>query len=102
MKPALRLHEAARAEVREAARWYEERREGLGTEFLDEVHRYLRWIVARELPGTATQARKGRDVRRVLLHRFPYAIHFEWRGTTCHVWAIAHTKRRPGYWRGRL
>jgi len=40
--------------------------------------------------------------RRILLKRFPYFIvFFEWQDEV-YIVAIAHAKRRPGYWRGRI
>lgn len=38
--------------------------------------------------------------RRCLLRRFPYALVFDIEPEAV-VLAFAHTKRRPGYWRGR-
>ena len=32
---------------------------------------------------------------------FPYSVYFEFRDKACVVWAIAHGRRRPGYWKGR-
>jgi hypothetical protein len=40
-------------------------------------------------------------VRRFLLPRFPFAVAYVIRGDDVLVLAIAHTRRRPGYWRGR-
>lgn len=35
------------------------------------------------------------------MRRFPYLIHFRVQGDTIQVVAIAHGKRRPGYWQIR-
>jgi plasmid stabilization system protein ParE len=67
--------------------------------FLDEVARVARRIVDRprsfpEWPGKAS-------VRRALLKRYPFAIGFVVGRTNDEpplIVAIAHTKRRPGYW----
>jgi toxin ParE1/3/4 len=40
--------------------------------------------------------------RRYLLRRFPYAIIYVVTDDALMVLAIAHTSRRPGYWRHRL
>jgi hypothetical protein len=37
----LEFHEAAKAELRDAADYYDDQREGLGSEFLDEIERLL-------------------------------------------------------------
>jgi hypothetical protein len=40
--------------------------------------------------------------RRLVLRRFPFAIVYRLAGEFVLVLAIAHMRRRPGYWRGRL
>jgi plasmid stabilization system protein ParE len=40
-------------------------------------------------------------VRRVILVKFPYSVFFYVRQGTAIVLAVAHAKRRPGYWTGR-
>jgi hypothetical protein len=41
-------------------------------------------------------------MRRVLTNRFPYAIIYLEYGDETLVVAIAHTSRRPGYWKNRM
>ena len=40
-------------------------------------------------------------VRYYILRRFPYTIHYEVAGTEVIVLAVAHQRRRPGYWQDR-
>ena len=42
------------------------------------------------------------EIRRALLTRFPYAIVFLIMSEEIRVLAVAHAKRRPGYWLNRL
>ena len=42
------------------------------------------------------------EIRRALLPRFPYALVFISTGVEIQVIAVAHTKRRPGYWLDRV
>ncbi len=42
-----------------------------------------------------------RTIRRFLLRRFPYVIIYEIVSDEIHILAVAHTKRRPGYWKNR-
>jgi hypothetical protein len=42
------------------------------------------------------------DVRRALLARFPYALVFLILEEGVRILAVAHAKRRPGYWLGRV
>jgi hypothetical protein len=97
-----RFHPAARDELQEAILWYEAARQGLGDEFRLEVEAYVDRLVARELPGTSLGFRRGHALRKLFLHRFPFALIFELRADELVVWAVAHTSRRPGFWRGRL
>jgi toxin ParE1/3/4 len=62
----------AERELDEAEAWYDERRPGLGLEFLDEVGVVLARIDVD--PAQFPKTRSG--VRRALLRRFPFAIYF--------------------------
>lgn len=50
-------------------------------------------------PGIGT--RGARDTRTVPLRRYPYSIHYRIAGPSIQVIAIAHHRRRPGYWSKR-
>jgi hypothetical protein len=66
----VRLDLAAELEIRQAALFYEDCREGLGEEFLDSVEAAFEQI--RQCP-TVWCILKGR-FRRYLLQRFPYGV----------------------------
>jgi toxin ParE1/3/4 len=100
---AVRLLPEARDEIQAAAAWYEEKRSGLGDEFLDAVEVALSSIGAAPLQFAKLETnRTRRDMRRALLKRFPYLIVFELRDDECLAVAVAHGRRRPNYWRKRL
>jgi plasmid stabilization system protein ParE len=40
-------------------------------------------------------------IRRMPLRRFPYSVIYQVRGDEIRVVALAHQRRKPGYWRGR-
>jgi len=40
--------------------------------------------------------------RRCLIPKFPYAVIFSVESDQVLIIAVAHTKRKPGYWAGRL
>jgi hypothetical protein len=42
-----------------------------------------------------------RSVRRILVHGFPYSLIYLERARTVWILAVAHHRRRPGYWRRR-
>jgi plasmid stabilization system protein ParE len=99
----VRLSAEATDELADAAAWYRERRAGLELEFLAEVEQVLP-LVARapasfpsllNIPGDL-------EVRRALLPRFPYAVIFFELESEIRVLAVAHVKRRPGYWLNRV
>jgi hypothetical protein len=90
-------------ELAEAALWYEARREGLGLEFLAEVEAMLPLVEHRPRSFPRLQAIAERlEIRRALLPRFPYAVVFLVRDEEIRVLAVAHAKRRPGYWLSRV
>jgi len=97
----IRLHEEAREEALDAARWYERNRQGLGEDFLQALGAVMGQLAAGTLPGLAVHLRSRRPLCKVLLRRFPYALYFESTEEECIVWAVAHQRRRPGYWRHR-
>jgi toxin ParE1/3/4 len=43
-------------------------------------------------------------IRRHLVHRYPYAIYYQWRSDldNVRIYAVMHLRREPGYWRERL
>ena len=42
------------------------------------------------------------NLRRLMLTRFPYALIYSATDDLLHVVAVAHARRRPGYWRPRV
>ncbi len=100
---AVRLSPEAVAELAEAADWYAARRPGLDVEFLTEIERVLPLIGS---SPTSFPRLLGLPVdlviRRALLPRFPYAVVFMDLDTEVRVLAVAHAKRRPGYWLNRV
>ena len=90
-------------ELAEAALWYEAKKQGLGDELLAEIEAFLPLIGARprsfpRLLGVQATL----EIRRALLARFPYAVVFLVREEEVRVLAVAHAKRRPGYWLSRV
>ena len=88
------LDEAAKVELREAAFFYEDCREGLGQEFLQAIEFAFEQILERP---ELWRILKGR-FRRYLVHRFPYGVIYTVEGQTLFVAAIMHLKRKPDYW----
>ena len=55
----------------------------------------LTGLPTRRLPSGADE--EGN--RKRVLHRFPYSVIYEVLGSTVTVLAMAHHRRKPGYWR---
>ena len=88
----------AKLELDDASQYYELQLPGLGIRFEEEVKRGIRRIL--EYPN-AWIIEKG-DIRRYVLHRFPYKILYSIEKTHIYIIAIAHGHRRPNYWIERV
>jgi plasmid stabilization system protein ParE len=97
--PTLRVHADASEELAEAVKWYEARRVGLGRELFDAVTDCVETLQATPEIGSPLSA--DRRTRRLLLPRFPYHVVYRVLPSEIIVVAVAHAKRRPGYWRRR-
>jgi plasmid stabilization system protein ParE len=91
------FHEEADSEVIEAARYYETKAPGLGLSFLLDVETAVQDVCSHP---EAYQVVAG-EVRHRLLRRFPYSLLYAVESTHIRVLAVAHQRRRPGYWRHR-
>lgn len=100
MTRAIRVSEPASGELTEAVRWYEARRPGLGGDFLDSVAETFTRIEAH--PEIGALSRHARRTRRLLVPRFPFQVVYHLRPTEIVIVAVAHQKRRPGYWKNRV
>ena len=86
-------------EFSEAVRWYEARRSGLGGEFFDAVAATISLVETSPEIGTSISA--DGYTRRVLVAKFPYQVVYRLKPAELVIVAIAHLKRRPGYWKNR-
>ncbi|MDO8681412.1 MAG: type II toxin-antitoxin system RelE/ParE family toxin, partial [Acidobacteriota bacterium] len=84
-------------------RWYEGRRTGLGLEFFDAVDGAISRIVA--LPRVGTRVPRlpaDLPVRWHAVTRFPYHVVYLDTPEQIRILAVAHDRRKPGYWKSRL
>ncbi len=88
---------AARNEFADAAAWYEERRGGLGEQFLTEVGE----AVERAAEHPQRYPVVFGDVRRTVCRRFPFAVYFRVRADSLVVLAVFHGRRDPAVWKRR-
>jgi plasmid stabilization system protein ParE len=80
-----------------AAQWYHGEQGDLSERFLNDVDRTLARVRERPLqfPTVAD------EVRRALLHNFPYAVYFRTSSEAVTVLAVLHLRRNPAVWRAR-
>jgi len=99
----VRLLTEAREEAEAAAQWYENLQQGLGERFLECLVSALEDIETQpQLFPLLETLKTRREVRRCILRRFPYMVVYEIRPQETLVYAVAHARRRPNYWRKRL
>jgi toxin ParE1/3/4 len=93
-----RLDPRAWEEIEAADDWYRERSVDAGVEFIVAISDALETIS--KAPKRGPQYLHG--TRRFLLRRFPFSIvYLDEPGVVTNV-AVAHSKRKPGYWKQRL
>jgi toxin ParE1/3/4 len=92
------LHDDADAELTEASVYYELHREGYAARFLAAFRSARDFVV--DHPRSGRPERYG--VRSWPISGFPYDIVYVSRGAEILIIAVAHHRRRPGYWRSRL
>jgi plasmid stabilization system protein ParE len=97
MKRRTFVRPEAQTDIRQAAQWYENRETGLGLRFLREIRTSIQHINDSPLRFPIIEE----DVRRALLHKFPYSIYFINEPTTIPIIAVLHQPRRPGSWKTR-
>lgn len=94
----LDVHPDARREALEAYQWYAQRSEDAAEIFQDEL----------QAAGAAIQ--KAPELwghylfgtRRYLMKRYPFVIVYRVGSHRIEILAVAHGRRKPGYWKGRL
>jgi plasmid stabilization system protein ParE len=97
MARPVEFHPDAVQEAQSAFAWYRDRNDSTAEAFLAELDRAvevisetpMRWPI--HIHGT----------RRFLLHRFPFGVVYRELGDTLQIVAVAHGRRRPGYWKDR-
>lgn len=91
-------HPEAKSEIRESGIWYDLKVDGLGLEFLLEVRKSEFRILQNPELWPIYEA----GTRRYVMQRFPFAIIYLFSEQKIQIVAVAHCKRRPGYWKNRM
>lgn len=92
------FHPAASDEVDDSAAHYEGLIGGLGTRFIEEVERASELLESYPEIGQELDS----DIRHFVLADFPHSLIYAIEPGLVWVLAVAHHKRRPGYWKNRV
>jgi toxin ParE1/3/4 len=92
-------HPAARLEADAAAAYYFQSNPEAAGNFMDLLEEVVAEI--QEVPQRWPFERETR-VQRCQMVRFPYTIFYSNNLHEVYVLAVAHTSRRPGYWKTRI
>ncbi len=91
------FHPSVKGEIDEAFRWYEQKRPGLGDDFLAAIEEVFNRL--RTMPQIHQTV--YRDVRRALPKRFPYAVYYRVHDDRVEVISVHHSSRDPSRWQSR-
>jgi toxin ParE1/3/4 len=97
-KLPLQFHSGARMDAFEAFDWYAKRSQNAADAFQEELENAGKSI--QHSPERCAPYLFG--TRRYLMKRFPYVVVYRIAASRIEILAVAHGRRRPGYWRHRL
>jgi plasmid stabilization system protein ParE len=92
-----RFHPQTWQEVEAAEAWYRQRSYEASVRFLLEIYDALENLT--QWPQRWPFYQYG--TRRFVLHQFPFSIIYRDESAAVSIVAIAHHKRKPGYWKNR-
>lgn len=93
-----KFHPKAEEEYLNSVKFYESRIKGLGAGFIVEFEKDIKSLL--ENPELAVKM-YAKGIRGKTMSRFPYIIFYKQKDDVLQILSIAHTSRRPGYWRYR-
>ncbi len=97
-RPLLEFHPDARVDVLQAYDWYADRSQTAADAFQEELQRA--GIAIQRNPLLWDNYLFG--TRRYLMKRFPYVVVDRLAEDRIEIIAVAHGRRRPGFWKGRI
>jgi plasmid stabilization system protein ParE len=87
----------AESDILDASKWYQEQLDGLGLDFLSILNETFQYLA--ENPNMFPIVYK--DLYRVLLRRFPFAVFYKIEDHFVIVIAVFHASRNPHQWKTR-
>ncbi|HZH83426.1 MAG TPA: type II toxin-antitoxin system RelE/ParE family toxin [Phototrophicaceae bacterium] len=94
---SVRFHPDAIAEGQAAYEWYRDRNPSAANAFVAEPDHAIRQIQ----DNSEGWPMHMHGTRKFLFRRFPYQMIYRIIESTIQVIAVAHGRRRPGYWKSR-
>jgi plasmid stabilization system protein ParE len=94
----IHLRRVAKVDLRDAAAWYRARDPNLATRFLDEVYNAIGLLEQFPNTGGPVYGVNEPETRQLPVDNFPYQVVFRRYNDRISVLAIAHERRKPGYW----
>lgn len=92
------FHPEATQELEQSAAWYQERSDAAAKGFALAVDAAINKISQ----NPERFPRVDRRHRACNLRKYPFQVIYRQEGEKIYIIAVAHAKRRPGYWRARL
>ena len=93
------FHIGAEADHFEAIAFYESRQIGLGSSYLAEFENTMLDVVK---AVHRYRIKRKPNIRIVYLKQFPFSVIFREVDGDAQILAVAHKRRRPDYWLGRI
>ncbi len=91
------FHAEAESEYLEAIRYYLAIDPRLADIFISEIEHGISAIRRNPLTWRIVE----KDVRRYLVHRYPFGIYYTVESDFITIWAVMHLSREHGYWKPR-
>lgn len=96
-RSSLEFHPDVGYEIAEAISWYSQRSSNAADDFVVALDDALEQI-ATDPERAALYMHRRRAVR---VGQFPYVVVYQKHGAIVRISAVAHTSRRPAYWKNR-
>ena len=93
----IRFTPEADIDLTEAREWYSHQRDDLDLEFMQSIDNALSRVANNPLLFPVVY----RDLRRVVVRRFPFAIFYNFTVDEVQVVAVFHSRRDPEMWKSR-
>ncbi len=94
----VRFLKAAQNDLRDAVRFYESQRSGLGADFRKEI----RAVIARINSHPDAWHPLTDKIRRCRTRRYPYGVIYHDKGDEILIIAVSHLHREPIHWEDRI